>query len=1253
MWYLDMTRIRPSSGKSGYFTESDNHMFLVRLGWIICMINCGVYLLFVYLMPLFGATYSVFIPNRLLVEVLLCLLPLLIGSVITQHSASQTGTDIVLDDEFLILNIYNRILGLVCLNLTTAAGSVIDYRDKPMYNTAMLLALRAGMDRKTSFAYEVGVRSAKPFLRIFITTSANNVNEIKEILRREATRTEAILLASLERVEVNLSRNDDLSKIIQSSIGASLIESLGVPSSGSEEKRMLVVKGNPKVFPTERTSQIGTFISTALRQGYSLSLTSVFSKTKSGKERRAMERQWRNIKAKEKRNEDSLSDQAEKKTLLGRYEEINANSGWFDSSLYLIVREKSAKELQSTVEGVKGLFLSLWGGDDSISIQEKAISQKMSYRLLMRRHIKPYRMHVNTLAAYVNTPVQQLPVIAAAEVPLFQIPHSDYVENDLPIGWAIYGGKRLGSVGLQINWLREHIAILGATGTGKTTLVKKLMTELSTKTNVPWWIFDIKGTEYSDLAKLKDVTILRPGLDPAFVIDLLDVENDSHHVHSTFSLLRELLRENSSSELSPAMEKLLREAVTATASNTTGGNSLEYLMQKINDIANKDRMGNMTRDALLNRLEILTREPLGSILRGGPDAFRISNLMGRRVVFDLRYVSRVGGMDSARLLYNLVAKKIFDVAMKRGIVPGLHHVVVLEEASNLVPESYTRNSAADVTTGESMVMLQRATGQGVIVVSTRPNISSNILANTSTKITFRLPYDSQVGGRFMSIEPNQEQYLRTLERGRALILMPQCNTFEIETEPFVISGYVDAFESVPSSSEKNDIIEVLEPEPILVNESKLHSIQEKNEKSAVFDRIGEIASHVIALLASQEVTTQEDIIGFLSSLDSKMSDDDVTEILRDLVSLSTIQREAIPLVSGGFVYSPSGKGLMAVKKVIVDYLLDRLGNDCKFNDQDEDGPDILIDDYAILVIPEHLKASSFDSVVERIRYHMRKLQNGVKELVIIIRGSVAAAKLREIIDQSEEFDAVSVVSAFPSSLEKLVMDMMGESVNLESERLDLSDIDPESTKIDLIEAVHDVGPATSRAVQMRLWFGLIQDFVDISKGRVAWETLLEFIETTALQSKKARSAPMNAEEGRRALTELLADEALVAVRMGADKGLVSLEEGLWIVNIAVLKDLKDQAVHELEKELNKRAAVVHQGHGYYDLCADKKSFAVFPTQQELNTLLRLHSDVACRTCKSTEMICILTASEYLDDSVVTPSNLVMRTMDDGLASILI
>jgi hypothetical protein len=1219
----------------GKFNTSEiigSHLRWVRMSWLVGTLCSGIYLLVVYLLPLLGVIYSVFIPNRLVIETILFALPLLSGGALTQYHITNEQASISINDEFLIFELYDKMMGLVCLDLMTTSGSVVRNDERPIYNTAMLLAIRAGMDKNANFAYEVGVTSGEPSLRIFISATANSVDNVKEILRREATRTEAILLSSLENVEIRIPKGEDLSAVLQVSSGGFHVDD-SLLSVDSVDKSILLVEGIPKVAPTENTSQIGTFISSALKQGYSLSLTCTFSKTKPGRERRSMERKWKSIRAKEKRNEDSLADQAQKRELLGKYEEMNANSGWFDSSVYLVVNRNDMIDYESLVQGVQGLILSIWGGDDSISIHEKKVNRRISYKLLLKRHLNTQRLHVNRLAAFVNTPMQQLPVITPVDVPIFQIPSNDYLENELDIGWAVFGGRRLNKVGLRLDWLREHVAVLGATGTGKTTLVKKLVTELSTKTDVPWWVFDVKGSEYSDLAQLDSVTLLRPGLDPTFVIDFFDTEiSGTHQAQSTFSLLRELIRENTSSELSPAMERLLRESVAASAQDAIEGNSIENLIKKVDELAGSDRSGQMTKDALKNRLEILTREPLGSILGGGKNTLKISDLINRRVVFDLRYVSRVGGMDAARLLYNLVAKRIFDTAMKRGISPGLHHVVVLEEASNLVPESYTRSSAADVTTGESMVMLQRATGQGVIVVSTRPNISSNILANTSTKVTFRLPYDSTVGGRFMSIGPAQEQYLRTLQRGRALLLLPLSGAFEIETEPFVISDYVQIAEKMSDVSDESEILE---------------------KHDSDYEKLEVIDSDSVSLLASNEIMTQDDISNFLVTLDSKISEEDASGILRDLVSLATIQREAVPLVPGGFVYSPAGKGLSAVKKVIIDYLISRIGESCQYNENDSDGPDIFVDDSAILIIPEHLRASSFDSVVAKIRQQMNMLRNGAKELIVIIRGSVAAAKLREILERTEEFDAVSVVSAFPSSLDKLIIDLTGESVKTTTKHLNLSDSDPDSGKVDLIEAVHEVGPATSRAVQMRLWFGLIQDFVDISEGLVIWESLLEFIETTALQSKKGRSAPMNDEEGRRALTELLADEALVAIRMGASESLVDLEEGLWIANAPVLKKMKDQAVQELEDELKKRNGAVTKGHGYYDVCTKKKSFVVFPTQQELNTLLRLHSDVACRTCASSEVICILTAAEYLDDSVVTPSNLTMRTMDDGLTSIIV
>ncbi|MFX0054683.1 MAG: ATP-binding protein [Promethearchaeota archaeon] len=1217
----------------------------IELGWLTGIAISSFYFIVVYLLPLLGLITPVSIPSKLFIEIIISIGPILMGVLVARRKITfeQTLTA-VLDDDLVSMNVGNHTVATCCLDIISAPGSVhVARNDRPEYATAFLLALRAGMNEKVSMAYEAGVSRGEAFLRIFITGIGKNEEEIGSILRHEATRAEAILISSLSNVELHQLRGKSLMDAVSGILSLNLEGNL----SRELHTALLLINGEPRVAPSLESSQIGTFLSTSLRQGYDVSLTCVFSKAKPGREQRKLEGQWKTIREKEKRNEDSLADHSEKKKLLRDYEEIQGNTSWFDSSVSLAIRTDSSKQLSSIQEAVCGVVHSIWGGDSKVKLKPKTIGKGVAYKLLLRRHIASQRTHVSRLVAFLNTPVQQLPVIAASPAPTFSIPSRKLVSNEFVIARAVFGGRRINDVGLKPEWLREHVAVLGATGTGKTTLVKHLIAELSKKSSVPWWIFDVKGSEYQELVNLcdNDVLVLKPGVDPSFVIDFMDPETDSgeKHAYTTFAILRELLNERGvSSELSPAMEKLLREAVLEIARASNNDNSIQALIREVSDLAGKDRTAIMTRDALLNRLEILSREPLGTILSGGRDAVKISNLMDKRVILDLQYVARTGGMDAARLLYNLIAKRIFDYALHRGIKPGLHHLVVLEEASNLVPESYTRHTAADVTTGESMVMLQRATGQGVVVISTRPNVSSNILANTATKIAFRLPYDSPIGARFMSLDEEQERYLKTLKRGRALIVLPGTEPFEIATQPFEMTSIL---EKSPFESKPHDEGAIIEPKDASLEHDTTVQYGSNGSSSkpmgAVYDRLGELGSHIVAFLASRNMATQAEMEEILTAIDSRMESDDIGEVIRDLVSLGTIEREALPIVPGDFIFTLPGRGLDAVRMVITDYIIEKLGlYDVTWERNLDDGPDIVLDDRAILILPQHLKASSMKVTVTRIRSYMSNLGNDFIELIVVVRGSVAAAKLREVMSETNEFDSVSIVSAFPSSLDAMIENLaMGTSTNVDlttSEDKAKADVG-----MNLIGAMHGVGTATNRAIQMRLWFQLIQDFVDLSNGRTEWNVLLEFIETTALQSLKGKTTPMNMEEGKRALTELLADEVLMALRVGNGLDFIDLEEGLWIVNSGELGKLKDSAVNALEKELRKRQNSVSRNHGYYDLCTNGVSYVVFPNQQQLNTLLHLQSDIACRTCKSERIVCVLTAAEYLEETVVMPDNILL------------
>jgi hypothetical protein len=279
---------------------------------------------------------------------------------------------------------------------------------------------------------------------------------------------------------------------------------------------------------------------------------------------------------------------------------------------------------------------------------------------------------------------------------------------------------------------------------------------------------------------------------------------------------------------------------------------------------------------------------------------------------------------------------------------------------------------------------------------------------------------------------------------------------------------------------------------------------------------------------------------------------------------------------------------------------------------------------------------------------MSTVGNGVTELFVIVRGSVAAARLRELMDRNEEYDAVSVVSAFPSSLDKMIETQLRKGKLMEAQEPETSALVNGRDKRQAMlkgESVED-SPRTASMTQSRLWSGVIQDFVNLSNGKVRWNMLLEFVETTSIQSVKGRSVPLTVNEGRHALTELLGDGRLVAVRVRNGRVFPDLGEGLWVVSRSAIGDLKKTALGALESQLMKLNEPIARGHGCYDLCAGGKSYAVFPSQDQLDILLQLNNEIVCKSCKATRAVCILPATEYLDSGTARPTNLDICEFED-------
>ncbi|MHA2034730.1 MAG: ATP-binding protein, partial [Candidatus Thorarchaeota archaeon] len=1276
---------------------------IVHFLWVVAVVGSMAYFVLIYLLPLVGALSPIMIPAKTAFEAGVCVVLVLSGILEAwAQFASLKDWSMSCDGSVFCVKIGNVVVGVSVLEAQAVAGSVIvDSEGHSRYNEMFLQAIRAGMTPHMNVAFEVGVDKARPFLRFFVSVMGDSYDDVVQSLAREAARIEAILMASLPAVDFRQLRNYDLEQAVTIVLGERSISPRGETGSGKSPGRsMLIIEGLPRTAPAQKSTQIGTFMLTLLQRGFSGNLTCVFSPSIPKRRGWRLEREWKGIRMREKQKEDSLADHSAKARLLEEYRAVQDKNAWFETSIRYIVMGQPPDA--ALLECMKGIIHSLWGGDSSFKVKIRQISDSDRLRIVARRHLHSQKLHVTHLSAIVHTPMELLPEISAEVSPEMPIPPKSETDNELFIGWTVYRGRPLNPVGLRPEWLREHMAVLGATGTGKTNLVKQLIAQLSLKTDVPWWIFDVKGSEYSELAEIEGTVIFKPPEDKRFVMTIVDRKGNSKtQAHTTFAILRELLHtRDASADLSPAMERLLREALEEMIGDPNSDGSANALIRAVKRLSQENKSLTLTRDALLNRLEILTREPLGTILSGGPRAISFKNLLNRRVILDLSQVSRQGGMDAARILYNLVVKRIFDEAMRRGITEGLHHVVVLEEASNLVPESYSRASAADVTTGESMVMLQRATGQGVIVISTRPNISSNILANTGTKVVFRLPYDSAVGGRFLSLNPDQERYLRTLRTARALMSTPVSSTFEIVTAPFrgvqSTAGHMrDIVVSVGDADDgresRRKVIDSSDTMTILCEHERtdVHVRQPKQESTAMagldisasaleaeltdsatrcecstpvggsvdvveyprnldhlpqlatsstkevyVDRKTRVAKQLVEKLTRVGFLTETQIEDTLCSLDPDLCQAEVTELLQELVSLGSIEREAVGFFRGaeseqttkqdgtmqhgrrreGFVYTLPGHGGEGVKQIIMRFIIEgfeRAGlNKSEYR---LEGSEIHVRNIVIVVIPETIRASELAATASRILCIYERLPPNVSRLVVVVRGSIAAAKLREHMTQNDRLCGVAVVPAFPATIERLISEIVHGRI------MCTGDFEAETPSIKQVGSTSSSGPT---GPQIRVWINLIEKYVQINNGRARWEDILQFVETTALQSQGRHVPRMDLDEGKRALSELLLDERLHAIRVNDRAGFVNLDAGLWILTPTEFEAARSRTLDALEYELRSRGFNTERHHEAFDLCAGAVTYLVFPSRKRVESMRKLDGENICPVCHSRELVCI-------------------------------
>nr|MDO8134267.1 DUF87 domain-containing protein [Candidatus Njordarchaeum guaymaensis] len=492
-------------------------------------------------------------------------------------------------------------------------------------------------------------------------------------------------------------------------------------------------------------------------------------------------------------------------------------SGYWNISAYIVYRGNTEEETKLLQEKGDACVEAVYSSPSLRVKGEKLEGKRISKRLknLMFRWdigITTMKASSRLAAALIQLPERHIVGIPETEIPVFDLPPREELEDgEITIGTVMHDENEICPMRIKLEDLMLHTVVFGETGFGKTRLIMNLLQEMSAY-DVAWTLIEMKG-EYKPLVKLIDnVVYLRPASKIAPTkINLFDPQTEKPETHAKkiFAILKETfstLFTDQNRELSAQMERVFYEALVTYMTSTThlDQEDIRHDEDKTGGIATHEHengeikpMRNWvsfngwlqnyakrhglsslpqiesTIQALLNRLDSFTRNPLNEVFNHDKSNVSFGDLVKRRAIIDLSEIKANGTAEDLRLISNIITKYVATAAQQRGIQDHLRHILIIDDALEVVPEILTKKTTAETGITEQMVLLLRATGQGVIISTQRPNISQNIVANAATKIFLRTTVDSEKAAKWLNLNDEQTNYLKAMPKMEAIIITPK------------------------------------------------------------------------------------------------------------------------------------------------------------------------------------------------------------------------------------------------------------------------------------------------------------------------------------------------------------------------------------------------------------------------------------------------------------------------------------------------
>lgn len=326
---------------------------------------------------------------------------------------------------------------------------------------------------------------------------------------------------------------------------------------------------------------------------------------------------------------------------------------------------------------------------------------------------------------------------------------------------------------LSLEDLEKHMFVCGSTGTGKSNFVQNFLINFKKKHNIPFLLVEFKG-EYTFLKNhIKGVKIFRPGEN--FSINIFNPEGSDPEIHAEriFDILKSGQFLEETAEYSPQMQKVLVEILAAVCKNEKYQSWKGFF--KACDIYLEKEQGKIpmlaqTLISVKNRIRRFSIGPL-SIIFSNDYKFNIKDLFKKNIIIDLSSIIRLGGeKEDALFFLNMILKYLWDENLTNGALnyDGIKHLTIVEDAQYFAPKDLTKQSKIS-TYLEDIALLQRGTGECLISIATRPQVSEEILANCGVLAIFKNHMEKELQCQLLNLEEKYDHYLSIVEKGKCII----------------------------------------------------------------------------------------------------------------------------------------------------------------------------------------------------------------------------------------------------------------------------------------------------------------------------------------------------------------------------------------------------------------------------------------------------------------------------------------------------